>query len=149
MARFVATIPLAVANAGKVFALVHPGGILSSPFAPMRLGLNGGQDVEIRIRISRHSTKAAGGTLRASSPMADGGSAAKLEIRTDSVSWPSDEPQIAVPDICRTRGARGEASLFENGHFTIAPNRTIVVETLDPIPSAAVHPLTFVLIWEE
>lgn len=149
MGHHVAAIPFSSAVAGPVFALVHPGGLLVGPARITRIGIEGLQDIEVRLRIVRYPSKASNGTEFTSSPMTDGGASAVCQIRTGTVAWPVGSPNLAAPMRRSTRGAHAAGCAFEDGALTLAPNRTLVVETLDPVPSAAVYPLTFVIAWEE
>lgn len=149
MGHHVAAIPFSSAVAGPVFALVHPGGLLVGPARITRVGVEGLQDVEVRLRLARYSSKVTNGSELASSPMTDGGASAVCQIRTGAVTWPVGTPNLDAPMRRSTRGAHAAGCAFEDGVLTLAPNRTLVVETLDPMPSATAYPLTFVIAWEE
>lgn len=149
MGKHVVSVPFSSALAGRVFALVHPGGLLATPAQILHLDVDGPQDVAVRVKISRFSSKASGGSLVASAPFADGASAASCEVRTGGVSYPAGDPAMSVMALCRTRGPCTTVDLFGSGSFTLAPNRTLVLETLDAVPSSTSFPLTFKLIWDE
>lgn len=149
MAKHVCSVPMQSKTFEKVFALVHPGGLLATPVTVLYLALEGAQDAEVRIRISRHASKASGGDEQPSSPLSDGAAAAKCKILTGNVSWPLDAPSLSAPDRCCTRGQRSSGWVLDGGSFTLAPNHTLVVETLDRVLSADTYPLTFVIGWDE
>lgn len=149
MGHHIASVSFSSAAAGPVFALVHPGGLLTGPARIAHLGIEALQDIEVRIRFARYDTKASSGSKLTTSPMLDGAGSSLCEVRTGNVAWPAGTPNLTAPARCCTRGPRASDSPFESGNFTLAPNHTLVIETLDAVPSAASYPLTFVIAWEE
>jgi hypothetical protein len=148
MPRYVASIEYSSLVAGKVFAAVHPGGVLSSAYTIAYLGVWGAQETRVRVMVTRYATKATGGILCSLLPLIFTSSAPSLEIRKGEVSWPVNS-HFAFPDQCRTDESNLGIALFNDGQFKLSPNHTMVVETLDPIPSSVNSPLVFNLIWDE
>lgn len=121
---------------GKMLALVHPGGSQVGSLFFRGFDLIGPHGGPVRLRLSRHPSKATGGTSSSAYSFLDGAPASFAQTLWGSVSWPSDTPTFVAAAFAETRAAGGGIVVptqnASAGALTVGPNHTLVVETLDP-----------------
>lgn len=148
MGIYVSTVQWASIQAGKVLALVHPGGLFSSSITIKSVTLEWSSDHELRVKLSRYNTKATGGALAGSAPFVDNASSSSIETRFGAVSWP-DNLTLSWPMRIRPYDEMANHELIASGELTLAPNHTLVLEVLDAVPFAANAPMTWRIAWKE
>lgn len=148
MAIYVSAVQWLSPNAGKVLALVHPGGLFSSSVTIRSIAIEWISSHDLRIKLWRYNTRATGGALAGSSPFVDNASASTIECRFGAVSWP-DNPVFSWPMKVRPWDEMANHTLVASGALTLAPNHTLVLELIDAVPFARKTPLTWRIAWNE
>lgn len=128
------TIP--TATPGPVVALVHPGGSQIGLFFFRGLDVVGPPGSPTRLRLARHTSKAAGGTTNSVYSFLDNAPVAFAEVRSGAVSWPVGSATLAAAAFAESRASGGgvvaPTGNATAGALTIGPDHSLVIETVEP-----------------
>jgi hypothetical protein len=132
---YFADVTFSPLNPAKAVALVHPGSPQTGPLYFRAFDVLGRSEALVRFRLSRHPSKATGGTLSTVQSFLDGAPTASAQTLSGDLTWPSDTANLSIVAQTMTRTAGGGVVFPSNnasgGAITLLPDHTLVFETLD------------------
>jgi hypothetical protein len=137
-------------TAGNAVAIVHPGGTPLGHLFLRAFDVDGASNALIGVRVRRYPTKPTGGTTNSSYSFLDGAPASFAQVVTGASVWPASTASFDITTRAMTRSSGGglvvPTANASGGALTIAPDHSLVLETLDADPNGM---YTIRLFWGE